>query len=78
MKAEVINKKLSFEPIEIKLVIENEDELKALWHRLNVSLDNVIKHSGESVSYPKQKYGFADEILWNILDNICIQRGLKN
>jgi len=32
-----------FEPIELKLTIESQDELLELWHRLNLSFDTIKK-----------------------------------
>jgi hypothetical protein len=53
MKAEIIETKKAFEPIEIKLVIESEEELCDLLLRLNVRAENVDKYN--AIRWTKHK-----------------------
>ena len=45
----VIREKDKFEPITI--VIENEDEADAMWARLNVSVEDVLKRSNRAFDH---------------------------
>jgi hypothetical protein len=68
MKIKVINvEEAKFEPIEIKLTIESLDELNGLWHRTNLSVDEVKLVSLQSAI---DCFPFSDNMLglWECLD----------
>lgn len=73
MKIEV-KENAVFQPIELKLVIETEEELCDLWHRLNIDAIHVnvysdmIKHRATN-----EDYGLFDEI-----DNLITKYNLNN
>ena len=62
-----------FVPIEITMTIESEEELQNLWHRLNVTYNNIEEGSsgkilgGDGDSWP----------LWNLLDDIAGERDIN-
>jgi hypothetical protein len=62
-----------FEPVTI--VIETEDELKALWGMSSISeheLGNRLEENGSNREIAK--LGFD---MWKAIDKACIERGLK-
>jgi hypothetical protein len=78
MKAEIIETKKQFEPIEIKLVIESEEQLCDLWHRLNIG--RKIFESPEYANKNELKYLTDDDSLlwlWEELEVLTVQKGLK-
>jgi len=58
MKVEVTEEE-KFEPIEIKLTIESEQELCDLWHRFN-AVEGRFNKGGEYVGCGSLKYGACD------------------
>jgi hypothetical protein len=74
MKAEILNEKESFEPIEIKVTIESLDELNNLWHRLNISTDKVIKDNSYLIAYPSECNIELPNELWKIIDDYVTER----
>lgn len=79
MKAKLIEKEkeLKFQPITIQLTIENEMELCALWHRLNMSVSSIEGSDYKSIG--DLKYSFEDDnsSLWNIIDEQIAKNRLK-
>ena len=68
MKVEQINKKeVSFEPIELSITIEDLDELKALWCRFNINLED-IKDLQSTNEYESNFGDVSTWGIWNILD----------
>lgn len=72
MKVEIIETKKNFEPIEIKLVIESEEQLCDLWHRLNISEKQLTYDYKESStnSLKHQLSGRFWSREWGCLDTI--------
>lgn len=70
MKITVTQEKKEFEPFILSLEIENEDELKVLWNRFDLSLTDIEKANKESHKSVDSK---IDENIsydiWKILDN---------
>lgn len=73
MKVELNRKQVKFEPIDVKITIENEDELFCLLAALNTT-HNVRRESFQSIEFKDgevKEYnvkGDTDVVLWN---NIC-------
>jgi hypothetical protein len=79
MKVEILNEtaEKTFEPIEIKLTIENLDELNNLWHRLNLSGDDI---SSKCDSDANGKFPSTFNVLfnfWMTLNTFCKERNQK-
>ena len=74
MKIEEINKKQEFQPIELKITIESEEELCNLWHRFNLSKGYVFEGSTKDVKY--EPLHSNDD--WKFIDNLFKSRGLKH
>jgi len=71
-----VKEKETFKPITIEFVIESEQELCDLWHRMNVA-DNNIKRDTDLT---RLKHGVIDDgsiRIFNILDNKLISLNLK-
>lgn len=68
MKANVDRQSRKFNPIHINLVIESEDELCELWHRLNISVEKLKKTASGDVPFPTVT-GNKNSALWDIIDN---------
>ncbi len=70
-----------FEPIEIRITVESEEELCDLWLRHNLSGKTVDKENGCYLKYRSQelddKQGFVAK-LWKTLDNYVCRGDLKN
>ena len=70
MKISVTEEKKEFKPFILSLEIENEDELKVLWNRFDLSLTDIEKANRESHKSVDSK---IDENIsydiWKILDN---------
>lgn len=73
MKIEV-KENAVFQPIELKLVIETEEELCDLWHRINVCTDAI---NNESDGLKHQANNNATK-LWKELDNLITKYNLNN
>lgn len=73
MKVEVKDQE-TFKPITIELVIESEEELCNLWHRMNISADNINKNKTTDLYYGPDD---SDYTLFNKLDNLVTQLNLK-
>ena len=72
MKIQVKEESNKFEPIELTLTIESEEELCDLWHRFNASVYDIDK---ESVDYLKHKsITLYDK--WEVIDDLVKQRNL--
>ena len=57
----------AFGPFEIGITFNTIDEVREMWHRLNISMADVKKHSSEShCLYPTESSIYA---LWVFLDN---------
>ncbi len=69
-----------FEPIELRVLIESEQELCDLWLRHNLSGKSVDKENGCYLKYRSSEIddaaGFVAK-LWKTLDNYICQRNLK-
>lgn len=83
MKCEIIQKEKpkEFEPITIQLIIESQDELVDLWHRMNIGfghIENTSKQDCHYPPFPSENYILGhSHNLWSILDNLCKKLNLK-
>ena len=76
MKVEKIGEApAKFEPIELKITIETQDELCELWHRMNISIRRVMKNSNDDLMRFNDSEEYCGE-LWDMLDSEAIRRGL--
>jgi hypothetical protein len=75
MKAKVQSNVNKFEPAVIEITIESEDELCGLWHRFHIATARLGSVSIGGVRMPKD--GDAAYIPWNIIDDLCRERGLR-
>ena len=66
MKVEVKEVEKKFEPIELVITIESEEELCSLWHRLFLS-SNVVNNNSCTAKHK----AISDEKLFNKLDDIA-------
>lgn len=73
MKIEVKND-VGFQPIELRLVIETEEELCDLWHRINVH-SNVVNSNSEGLKHEANNDGNK---LWEELNNLITKYNLKD
>ena len=82
MKIHVKKEPHVFEPIELTVTIESADELRALWHRLNVEFHHLTQrwvHATPLVSLPD--ISCADELtddLFTIVDKLSFEHGLRS
>lgn len=74
MKVELKKENKIFEPIEIKLVIENEKELCDLWHRMNGS---KILFKDDSLKHPALPANGNENSFFTILDDLIALNNLK-
>ena len=77
MKAELVVEKTpkAFVPRIIKIKLESEDDVRNLWHRLNLCLDDLASaNPSDDMELPcgEDTYG-----AWNIVDELAIDLGLK-
>jgi len=72
MKAEVKNESERFQPIELTITIESEQELCDLWHRFNVS-DMIINAESKSLKYPAN----GDATFWLVLEKLVKENKLE-
>lgn len=73
MKIEVKESSV-FQPFELKLVIETEEELCDLWHRINVCSD-AIKNESDSLKHGANNNGTK---LWEELNELVTKYNLKD
>lgn len=73
MKIEV-KENAVFQPIELKLVIETEEELCDLWHRLNAGSNSVNKGSSK-IKYEANDCNYE---LWNQIDKFIKKYNLND
>ncbi len=70
---EVVKK---FEPIELNITIETEEELCDLWHRLNISDPVVLGGITDKLKY--NLIEDRDYKLWSKIDELVESNNLKN
>jgi hypothetical protein len=75
MKIEEVNKEKEFQPIELKITIESEEELCNLWHRFNVGRNQILEGSTTGVVKYEPLHSNDD---WDVIDEIFEARGLKH
>ena len=73
MKIEV-KENAVFQPIELKLVIETEEELCDLWHRLNIG-SNFVNNNSTAIKYRANEDNFQ---LWKEIDKLITKYNLNN
>ncbi len=87
MKASSNVSKKKFQPLEFRVIVETEDELRSLWNRMHVGLGYLRKRypnegSKPVVDFPKHdKLGGSQEELtdefFDVIDAACRSRGLR-
>jgi len=73
MKVKVNNKE--FQPIELTITIESEKELCDLWHRLNLSKNEIDSYINTKLKYESSTQSSFS--LWEILNNLVKKYNLK-
>ncbi len=76
MKVKVNTKKETFQPIELVITIENEQDLINLWHRFTLSESDVNKSTLNHLKGAMCKG--SNVAIWSELDNLAIERNLKD
>jgi len=65
--------KNNFTPVKVEFVIETEEELIELWHRLNCQSEDLNNYYKKS-SF--KKVGASLYGLWNVIDDICDEKNI--
>lgn len=78
MKATIIETKKQFEPIEIKLVIESEEELCDLWHRLNISPSYIMSADGYDMELLKHGVTGGISSFWVAINKFVRENNLAS
>lgn len=73
MKIEV-KENAVFQPCELKLVIETEEELCDLWNRLNVA-PKFVNENSNILKHGATNYDFG---LFNVIDELVTKYNLKD
>ena len=74
MKVEVKTEEKKFEPIELTITIESEEELCSLWHRMNALNSEINPIRAKDVLKHKCENELND--LFKVLDKLAKQRNL--
>lgn len=72
VKLQKTKKLPSFEPIQLTITIESQDELIEFWHRLNIAPDNVKKYNKRVRSFNSNMHD-----LWDILDETAKKHNIS-
>lgn len=64
-----------FSPFILEIKVETKEELFELWHRINLSNDEV-KRLSDKKSLPFWDHGRTWD-LWQLLDRLCIEMGFR-
>ena len=76
MKVKVNTQKETFQPIELVITIENEQDLINLWHRFHLSQDDVNKNTSDQL---KGAMCYGDNVtIWDKLNDLAIELNLKS
>lgn len=78
MKFKVDDHHKDFEPIDIHLVLESDDELEELLARLYFREEEVIEKIKSMNKIKEFKYHQSFQYLFNELNRIAAERGLKD
>lgn len=70
MKVELNKSEKKFEPIELKITIESEDELCLVWHKFNASRDMAIEAVEGDDFYPIVPEKFSGMNLLKTVDSL--------
>lgn len=70
MKATTIEKEKKFEPSHIELIIESEEELVELWHRLNIAHADM-QALMQKYHYDPRVLRDNSMVLFNQIDELC-------
>ena len=76
MKVKVRTIEEIFQPIELVITIENEQDLINLWHRFYLNQDDVNKNTSNQLKGAMCHGNNAT--IWNKLDDLVIERNLRN
>jgi len=80
MDARIISKPVVFEEVIIELKLKNEDDVRDLWHRLNITRKEVrmaySKKQRDLYVYDEEGYTNTDK-LWDILNGLMNSRDIK-
>ncbi len=75
MKVNVQKVKKEFKPITLTLTIESDKELCCLWHRFNMSNNEVNEVIQDDLKY--KSTGNSDMTVWSMIDDLVIENNLK-
>ena len=76
MKVKVNTKKTTFQPIELVITIENEQDLINLWHRFNISEVVISENTNDRFNGKMCTDDHSD--IHNELDDLAIERNLAS
>ena len=77
MKVTVIGSKVAFEPVTLEIQLEELQDLKDLWHRMNVSATTLRNNTDDRFN-DAIKVTDRDSSLWSTLDNLATRFGFEN
>ena len=77
MKAEVKQKEVAFEPIELVITIESVEDVKTLYHIFDMSMKAISdKSKGSLVELDVYQVAPIDEV-WSVIDELATGLNLK-
>ena len=78
MKISIVKQEKTFKPIVLNITIESEEELCALWHRMNVAGEKIDEATGHTAKgrLRHEVTSFDTRDLFLILDNYVGLRDL--
>ena len=75
-----ISKKVeNFEPITLQITLETENEVRDFWSRFVLDGDTLTKAIIKDMECPSVSYdgSINGDIIWEMIDDICIKRDIK-
>ncbi len=68
-----------FHPVKIEIILESEEEIAELWHRLNISKFQLSEYIKEQNEFTFDTMGNSSTIieLWRIIDSIADNKMVK-
>ena len=78
MKISIVKQEKTFKPIVLNITIESEEELCALWHRMNIAgstIRDTSQYSGTN-DLKHDPTSACPQLLWRELDGLVIGEDL--
>jgi hypothetical protein len=72
MKVELEGIKPTFRPVKLIISIDNENELRELWHRFNLPSRIFVNEGVVDLPNSCDSYG-----VWRVLNNLAIETGVR-